>query len=82
MARFQLLAAFVVGANRYRAGSFLCDGTSCQAGDKIWTGLNSGTYSPHMLPLDAGANAIKAASVKYSATTPKVTIDGVDSVDV
>jgi hypothetical protein len=80
MARFQLAEAFHVKDKRAKAGQVICDGTSCQSGDLVWTGLNSSTYSPFMVPLDAGANTIKSASRFASAPAP-TWITGVHSVD-
>ena len=80
MARFQLLAAHFIADKRYKAGTVLCDGTSCQATDRIWSGLNSGTITNDMLALDAGATTIRNAS-KYAGLSQRVTCDGVSSID-
>jgi len=80
MARFQLTAAMSIGHKRLKAGTIICDGSGCQAGDFVWTGLNASTLHEHMTPLDSGANTMKAAS-KYASVAADTTITGVASVD-
>jgi hypothetical protein len=80
MARFQLAESFHVKDRRAKAGQVICDGTSCQTGDLVWTGLNSGTYQPYMVPLDAGATTIKNAS-KFASVAAPTWITGAHSVD-
>jgi len=79
MARFQLTQGFYINHKKLKAGTLLCNGTACNAGDEIWTGLNSTTYSPGMNPLDAAAITIKNASRFANAQTPVP--DGVNSID-
>jgi len=62
MARFRLIGTHVINHKTLKAGTVICDGTSCQAGDYKWTGLNANTVSDSMSPLDAGANTLLAAS--------------------
>jgi len=80
MARFQLTAATVIGPRRLKAGTVICDGTSCQTGDFIWTGLTSATMHEHMTPLDSGATTMKAAS-RYASVAADTSITGVASID-
>jgi hypothetical protein len=85
MARFRLAAAHELnvtnfGRRRLRAGTIICDGTSCNTGDVIVSGLNSATVSPDMDALDAGATTIKNAS-KYASTPVRANSSGVDSID-
>ena len=77
MARFRANAAFHIKDRRIRAGTLVCDGTACNAGDFIWSGLNASNYHPDLQPLDAAANAIKAAS-QYANVGSRVTCTGVD----
>ena len=62
MARFRLTATHQVFGRTLKAGTLVCDGTACNAGDFIWTGLGSVAFSNKMVALDAGANTIQAAS--------------------
>ena len=83
MARFQLTDAFVPPTQPYRrlkAGTFLCDGTACNAGDAIWTGLVAATYLPCMTPLDGAATTIKNAS-PYASVAAANQISGAGSID-
>jgi hypothetical protein len=80
MARFFLSQAQVISHKQLRAGTIICDGTSCSAGDVIFTGLNANTYNLGMNPLDAGAIAIKNAS-RYASANVQAGISGRDSID-
>jgi hypothetical protein len=64
MARFRATGAFVIGDKKYPAGTVFADAAgSALAGDVVWLGgLNSSKLSPGLVPLDAGAQAMMAAS--------------------
>jgi hypothetical protein len=80
MARFRSTAAFVVAGRRYKAGQTYADAPgSVQAGDVLWVGLDSSKMSPALIPLDAGAVSMKAASVFSGIDYPRP--DGANSVD-
>jgi hypothetical protein len=80
MARFQSTAAFVVAGRRYKAGIIYADTVgSALAGDVVWVGLDSTKMSPGLIPLDAGAASMKAASVFSGIDWPRP--DGANSVD-
>jgi hypothetical protein len=82
MARVRLTSAMHIGQVRYKAGTTLADSqVNAIAGDAVWTGLNSTTWHPGMTPLDAGANALKAGSIKYANVPAMTACDGVSSVD-
>ena len=85
MARFRLTAAHVMPGppfpRRLRAGTIICDGTACSAGDVVWNGLNASNITNEMDPLDAAATTMKNAS-RYATTPVKNTwFTGADSVD-
>jgi len=81
MARVQLTAAMHIGALRYKAGSTLADSqANAVAGDGVWTGLNSTTWNPCMVPLDGPANTMKAAS-RYAGVAAPNAVSGRDSID-
>jgi hypothetical protein len=80
MARVRLTAAHHINGKSYKAGTNVCDGTSPQAGDVIWSSLNAAAFSNAMVALDAGANTIQAAS--RFTTGPSVgCITGCNSID-
>ena len=80
MARFRGLGAFVVNGRRYKAGQTYADAAgSAIAGDVVWA-LNSANFSPMLVPLDAGAVAIKAASQHAGSAVPCF-ISGVASIE-
>lgn len=80
MARFRALGAFVVGHKRYKAGQAFADSAGVAiAGDVVWA-ITSANYSPLLAPLDAGATAIKNASV-FASTSIPCTITGVNSIE-
>lgn len=80
MARVRLTAAHHIQGKVLKAGTIVCDGTSPQAGDVIWTGLNSTTYSNAMTSLDAGGDTLRTAS--RFPTQPSVGfISGANSID-
>lgn len=64
MARFRATGAVVIGSVKYRAGQTFADALgSVLPGDVLWPGgLDSSKMSPNLIPLDAGAVAIMAAS--------------------
>lgn len=80
MARVRLTAAHHILGRSLKAGTIVCNGTSCQAGDFIWTGLTSATYSNAMTSLDAGGDTLRTAS--RFPTQPSVgIISGANSID-
>jgi hypothetical protein len=80
MARYRALGAFVVGGKRYKAGQAFADtAASAQAGDVVWN-ITSANFSPMLVPLDAGAIAIKAGSVHAGSNIP-ATITGANSIE-
>jgi hypothetical protein len=82
MARWQGLAAFVVGNKRYKAGTTYAD-TSGNAlpGDVVYAPFGTaGGLSPMLNPLDAAAIALKGGSPFASSTIP-CTITGANSID-
>lgn len=80
MARVRLTKSHQINHKTYKAGTIICDGTSPQAGDIIWSGLNATTFSNAMTALDGGANTLQAAS--RFPTGPSVGfISGADSID-
>jgi hypothetical protein len=79
MARFGSTVAFVIGDRKYRAGQTYADtGASALPGDVVWVGLNSTKLSPGLIPLDAGAVSMKAASVFAGIDFPRP--DGANSI--
>ena len=80
MARFGSTGAFVVGGKRYKAGQTFADAPgSAIAGDVVWA-ITSTNFSPMMVPLDAGAIAIKAASI-HAGSNIACCISGVNSIE-
>jgi len=80
MARFRGLAAFVVGHKRYKAGQAYADSAGAAvAGDVVWV-ITAANYSPMLAPLDAGATAIKNASV-FASTPIPCFITGANSIE-
>jgi len=80
MARVRLTAALVVGHTKLKAGATVADSTgAAQAGDFVWTGLNSTTFNNAMVPLDGAATTMQAASRWPSGPTVPYP-DGVNSV--
>jgi hypothetical protein len=81
MARFQVLEAFHFGDKRVRAGKTIADSNAnAQAGDAVWTGMNSNNIREFFIPLDASATTMKSAS-KYANAPAATSITGVMSVD-
>lgn len=80
MARVRLTKAHVIQGKRHKAGTVVCDGTSCSAGDVLWTGLNAASFSNAMVALDAGATTIQAAS-RFTSAPSVGFISGADSID-
>lgn len=80
MARFRALGAFVVNGRRYKAGQTFADAAgSALAGDVIWA-ITSSNFSPMLVTLDAGAIAIKAASIHAGSAVP-CCITGANSIE-
>jgi hypothetical protein len=83
MARFRTHAAFYAdaqGVGRVSAGRLVANSLAAALpGDVVWTGLNAGSLPAQMVPLDAEAEAMKAAS-RWSDEVISATILGVDSV--
>lgn len=80
MARVRLTKAHHVNGKRLKAGTIVCDGTSCSPGDVIWTGLNAQSFSNGMVALDAGANTIQSGS-RFTSAPSVGFISGADSID-
>jgi hypothetical protein len=84
MARFRTHSAFyadAVGVGRVRAGRTVADSqAAAQAGDVVWSGLNSTSLPQGMEPLDTLASQMKAAS-KFANEQLSATILGVSSID-
>lgn len=84
MARFRTHAAFyadAVGVGRVRAGRTVADSqANAQAGDIVWSGLNSTSLPASFEPLDAGATTMRNAS-RWAGTAFAATILGADSTD-
>jgi hypothetical protein len=82
MARFILTRAheLVVSGRRqhFRAGTLICDGTSCSAGDVVVSGLTALTVSNAMSPVDAGGTTMLQASRFNGQTVPYP--DGANSI--
>jgi len=83
MARFRTHAAFYAdaqGVGKVSAGRTVASSLAAALpGDVVWEGLNSGSLPAQMVPLDADAEAMKAAS-RWANETISATIHGVDSV--
>lgn len=64
MARFRATGAVIIADREYRAGQTFADGPgSVLPGDILWPGgLDSSKMSPNLVPLDAGAIGMMAAS--------------------
>lgn len=74
MARFGSTVAFVVGHQKYRAGTTYAD-TKANAlgGDVVWAAVGStGGMSPGLIPLDAPATAIMNGSRFAYTQTPRI----------
>jgi len=80
MARVQLTAAHLINHVKLKAGTKVADSAgAAQAGDYVWTGLTSATFSNAMVPLDASAITMQAGS--RFATGPTMPYpDGVNSI--
>lgn len=80
MARFRALGAFVIGGRRYKAGTTFADAPGAALpGDIVWA-ITSSNFSPMLVTLDAGAIAIKAASIHAGSAVP-CCITGVNSIE-
>ena len=81
MARFKLTASFyadAIGVGRVRAGRTVADSqANAVAGDVVWTGLNAQSLPAGFTPLDASADAMKAAS-RWASTPVGIACLGVD----
>lgn len=80
MARVRLTAAHQIDHKSYKAGTIICNGVAPQAGDVIWTGLNSNAFSNAMVALDAGAITIQSTS-RYTVNSSPGFISGCNSID-
>jgi len=82
MARWQGLAAFVIGHVKYKAGTKYADTVgNAQAGDVVYAPFGTaGGISPMLAPLDGAATALKNASA-FSGVPIPCTITGVNSID-
>jgi hypothetical protein len=83
MARFRTMAAFysdAQGVGKVSAGRVVASSQGTALfGDVVWVGLNAGTLPAQMVPLDAEAAAMKAAS-RWADEVINATILGADSV--
>jgi hypothetical protein len=80
MARFQLTMAVSVGQVCFAAGEIVTDLQPAPVlGDRYWQGLSSATMAPGMVPLDAGAVSMKAAS-PFNGEVIRTWITGGDSI--
>jgi hypothetical protein len=80
MARVRLTSTHSINGKQVKAGTIVCDGNSCQAGDVVWTGLNSTTFSNRMSALDAGATTIQNAS-RFTSGSQPACITGCESIE-
>jgi hypothetical protein len=81
MARFRLMAAMQVGHFHYRIGTTLADSNAnALPGDKVWTGMSAANLIPDMVPLDASATTMLAAS-RWAGIPVRTWTTGVESVD-
>ena len=79
MARFRLMKAIATGALRFHAGEVVTDTIPLTvAGDRHWPTLTAATMASGMVPLDASASSMKAASQWANEVLP-ATVLGVDS---
>jgi hypothetical protein len=63
LARFRATGAVVIGDRKYPAGTVFADGaTGILPGDVHWWDLTVAKLSPNLVPLDAGAQSMMAAS--------------------
>jgi hypothetical protein len=80
MARFRLTQAIAISQARFHAGEIVTDTLPVSAtDDRYWQGLTSATMAPGMVPLDAGATSMKAASA-FANEVIRTWITGVDSI--
>ena len=69
MGRFKMQQAFHFSDKRVKAGGTLADSlANSQAGDVVWTGLNSNTVPAGAVPIDASATTMFNAS-RWAGTT-------------
>jgi len=82
MARWQGLAAFVIGNRKYKAGQTYADTTgNAQAGDVVYAPFGTaGGISPMLVPLDASATSLKNAS-RFAGQAVPCTITGANSIE-
>jgi hypothetical protein len=73
MARFRATGAIVIGAVKYPAGTVFIDTPGAIGrvpGDVLWPGgLTAAKLGPNLVPLDAGAQGMMAAS-RFAGETP------------
>jgi hypothetical protein len=80
MARFRLMKAIATGALRFHAGEVVTDTIpSAVPTDRHWPTLTAATMASGMVPLDASATTMKAASAWANEVLP-ATVLGVDSI--
>jgi len=80
MARFRLMKAIAAGALKFHAGDVVTDTIPLTVPtDRHWPTLTAATMASGMVPLDASASSMKAASVWANEVLP-ATILGVDSI--
>jgi len=80
MARMRLQQGAVINHKKWPPGTTFADsGGAALAGDQVWTGLNSTSWAPYMIDLDAGATTIKNASRFANVAPPRP--DGVTSIE-
>jgi hypothetical protein len=82
MARWGSTAAFVLNGKRYKAGQTFADTAgSALPGDVVYAPFGSvNGLSPMLVPLDAGAIALKAGS-RFAGSQIPCCISGVNSID-
>jgi len=82
MARWQGLAAFVIGQKKYKAGQTYADTSgNALAGDVVYAPFGTaGGISPMLLPLDGAATTLRGSSAFATHPIP-CTITGVNSID-
>jgi len=80
LARFRLMKAIATGALRFHAGEVVTDTIPLTvATDRHWPTLTAATMASGMVPLDAAATTMKAASAWANEVLP-ATVLGVDSI--
>lgn len=81
MARFRAIGAFIIGDRKYPAGTIFCDVATGIPGDVVYGSpgsLTAATVGPNLVPLDAAAQAMMAAS--RFANEQRWVADGANSI--